>query len=102
MRGLCVPFKSFRRSSEKKVWPRSTSRAKFLADELVDDFAIDGLPGQLAHHTFHHTPQVLRAAGTRLSNHSVDGRLNRRLIDGWGQVGFEQGNLGRLARRKLG
>ena len=98
MRGLCVPFKFFRRASAKKVCAFSQAPSFRLTSSLTT-FPSTVWPASLGHHRLHHASQILDAAGPGLRDRLVDRRLDLGRIDGRRQVGLEHADLGRFLVR---
>src|SRR3954449_2660361 len=82
-----------------KVWRKS--RPEFSANDLVDYPAVGAAARQAAHHTFHHTAEILRRCGAGFTDGFVDCTVDLGGIDRRRHVGLEDGDLRGFSRREI-
>src|SRR3954466_5406099 len=85
----------------KKVWSSAASASEFSTDELVYDFAIDGLAGKPVHHALHHPSKILGPGRPRLGHNCIDHGFEGRRIERRREVALENRDLGGFARREI-
>src|SRR6266542_6768172 len=96
---LVRAFQQIRRTPPAKSLPLLT--AELPADRLVDRASVGTAPGQLAHHDFHHFPQLLCRRGAGFLDGLVDRFLDLGRVDRRRQVRLERGDFRGFARRQL-